>query len=122
MIGMFTTLSFRKFPADYPLICLLVEFTFSSSEIGRDLDFTIIMIDPDGKRLIDQKGKMRIDRNKPNLAKLIEESKAIVIQMGNVKFEKAGEHAICLLIGNEERARIALRVDHVQSHPPADQT
>jgi len=90
MIGIFDNIVAPYLPIDHPAFFLCAQLEFSAEEAGTPLDAKIMLLDPDGRKLleIEAQGEVPQDANFGPIR--------VFMQFGipGTRFEKPGEHRL----------------------------
>jgi hypothetical protein len=103
--GTFDTLFTPQLPAVHPSCSIAIRLRVANSEAGAH-DFEIRVLTPDKQQLHSIKGRGEIRAN-PNADYT---SMNIVMNLNNLKLEKAGKYAIEFYFDNEFRSGLSLHV------------
>ncbi len=110
LIGMFSRVHARGFPASHPQLCVYVALTEGYGET----EFTIRVVDTNDERppIVEGKGKVRFKdpRSIANLA----------LQFHGLTFPASGEYRVQLYSSGELLREARLELVHVKPRPPKD--
>ncbi len=112
VLGVFDQITADKFPYAIPQFFIVVRFSASPAEFGLKKEFQIVLLDPDGKPMARIGGKGAVPTPDSGGRASLE----LILGMANVPFQRAGRHAISILVGGEEKGSIPL--DVVQDKGP----
>jgi hypothetical protein len=108
VVGTFDTLFTPNLPSKHPLCSLAIRFRIANSEAGKH-DFEIKTIGPDGKEFNPKvKGDLTVMAN-PNADYT---TLNLVMNMNNLKLEKAGKHHFEFHFDGEFRSGLTMTVVH----------
>ncbi|MCC6836675.1 MAG: hypothetical protein IT213_16945 [Cytophagales bacterium] len=106
VVGTFDTLFTQSLPTQHPHCTLAIRFRVANSEAGKH-DFEIRTVGPDGKEFIPNiKGDRTVMPN-PNADYT---TFNVVVNMNNLKLEKAGKHSFEFYFDGEFRSGLTMTV------------
>jgi hypothetical protein len=94
----------RTFPLRQPHICLVVGLAVASTELDREHELRIVLLDPDGRELSGATGSLVAHGHADGRDELITFS----IDLWNVTFPAPGDHSVRILVNGSERKRLPL--------------
>jgi hypothetical protein len=113
ILGIFDVIHVQNFPVTHPQMQLVMRFEADNVEAGKTKKLEIQLMDEDGKRLFVLGGEFTLGIGQPG--ELIGSNQILTINM--MKFEKPGSHEFKILINDELKAEVPLKV--VQYRPPS---
>ncbi|MDX6770803.1 MAG: hypothetical protein SF051_14805 [Elusimicrobiota bacterium] len=106
VLGIFTTIHARNFPAIHPQLQIVIMWEASRTESGRKKKLEIQLRDQDGGKMFAVGGEFVIPEGVPG--KRIQGNNIVVLN--GVKFEKPGDYTFHVLINDEEKGEAVLAV------------
>jgi hypothetical protein len=94
MIGIFENIVAPYFPLDHPPFHLCLQFEFGPDEADDALDIRIVLIDPDGKTLLDIGAEGRVPRDTNGGPVLL----FMHLGIPGLRFERVGDHRMDVLV------------------------
>ncbi len=115
ILGIFEVIQVSTFPATHPQMQLVMRFEADISESGKTKKLEIQLMDEDGKRLMNLGGEMTLGQKQPGQS--MTTSQILTINM--MKFEAPGNYEFKILINDELKAEVPLRLIQARSPEPA---
>lgn len=106
ILGIFDIVYTNTLPARHPKIHLILKLDANIEETKMDKKITIKLMDPDGKTLMEVGGDFTIGEVKPG--ELFTVNSILTLQ--NINFEQEGHHDFHILIGEELKRTVPLKV------------
>ena len=107
VMGIFGTIFSRKFPTVHSIMFVVFKLVASPSEYDTTRKITVLLIDEDGRNeLVRVEADIHITR--PKEGGNVEISQALQLQ--NVLFPEPGEYQVAILVDNDEKATLALKL------------
>ena len=107
VLGAFSNINAASFPAVHPAMVLVLQLEASPAEYGRTRQFEAAFLDSDGKQIAEFKADLQMyapdDPSVPS-------NDYVLINIPPMPFPHAGDYAVHVLIGDEEKARIPFRL------------
>lgn len=103
-----------SFPVTHPHLSLVIRLLVHPAEAGRDHELEIRMMDTDGRSLANVQGTFSATGGGP-IGR--EAPVNMVFNMVNTRFERAGDYSFEILINNEHKKSLPLRVTLVSLAP-----
>jgi hypothetical protein len=116
ILGIFNIIWGRRFPLTHHSMQLILRLEAHSPESGTKRQLTIRLDDPDGKNLFQMNAAILIPKGRPGEPIVMDH----VVAFNQVQFERAGDHAFNILIDNDLKGAIPLKV--MQVAPVADES
>jgi hypothetical protein len=113
IMGIYNVIQVPGFPAIYPQIVLVVKFEAHSAEAGQTKKVQIRFMDEDGRTLIDVNGNLGLGEGRSGEKIVVDQ----IFVFNSVKFERAGDYEIKILVNGEPKKDVPLKV--VQFTKPA---
>ena len=112
IMGIFQEINPPFLPFPLPQMYLVVSFSAGPAEIGTVRNLRIPLLHSDGQELLAMEAQMTIPRpNRPGSRAYINQT----IGLAGVTFERPGDYAFSILVGDDEKATVPLHVND----PPA---
>ena len=106
IMGIFDSIQVQQFPVTHPQMQLVMRFEADISEAGKKKKVEVQLMDDDGKRLFVLGGEFTFGPGRPGDA--IGSNHILTINM--MKFERPGDYEFKILINDELKAEIPLKV------------
>jgi hypothetical protein len=106
ILGIFDVIHVQDFPVTHPQMQLVMRFEADLSEAGKTKRLEIQLMDEDGKRLFVLGGEFTLGPGQPG--EVIGTNQILTINM--MKFEAPGNHEFKILINDELKAEVPLKV------------
>ena len=110
IMGIFGELNPPVLPFNLPQAFLVTLFSAGAAEIGTDKKMRVVLLDGDGKQVVSIEQSVKLPSPKRPGDRL---NINFVLGMAGIRFERAGDYAFSILVGDEEKASIPLRVNEV---------
>ena len=118
IMGIFGVLWAKKFPAAHPQMQLVIEFEADRAEAGRMREMEIQLRSEDGPQVLPPlKGKMQMGAVPPGELSRMHQ----ILVLNNVRFEAQGQYQFVVMVDNEVKGQIPLKVVHLASESPVTQ-
>lgn len=104
------------FPVTHPHMALVLRMLVHPAEADHTHMLEIRMMDSDGGQLANIEGSFSATATGAQPGREI--SMNLVINMGNTRFERAGDYSIEILINNQHMKSLPLRLHQVEGPPP----
>ncbi|MBI4064191.1 MAG: hypothetical protein HY401_07820 [Elusimicrobia bacterium] len=115
--GAFDTLCVRELPASWPRLTLVMRFLLTPAESGRPHALEIIVLDEDGKKIVNLSSSLNVERP-PNMLSGTKQSVPIALNFFNARFDKKGSYSIEILVNGTSLKSIPLKI--LLQKPPAE--
>lgn len=112
ILGMFNALQAPSFPCAHPQMCLVLRFEASRSEEGKSRTIEIQLSDSDGAKVFSINASLVVPKGKPGMPIRIDH----ILAMNGVRFPKPGDYVFNVLIGDDQKASVELKL--LQVTPP----
>jgi len=98
MVGIFDNIVVPKFPIDHPPFFLCIQMEFDPNEGDQDMTVVAVLIDEDGKQIMDVTASGKVPRDPRN------GSTRLFIQflMPPMRFEKPGDYRLDVLFNDQK--------------------
>lgn len=113
ILGIFDSIQVQQFPVTHPQMQLVMRFEGDISEAGKKKKVEVQLMDEDGKKLFVLGGEFALGPGRPG--EMIGSNHILTINM--MKFEHPGDYEFKILINDELKAEVPLKV--LQWTPPA---
>ncbi|MBI4369019.1 MAG: hypothetical protein HY547_02195 [Elusimicrobia bacterium] len=107
--GAFDTIWIKEPPVTVPHMTLAMRFLFSPAEAGRQHSLEIIILDEDGKKLVNLQSNLNVERSQ-GLTMGIKQPVPIALNFFNIRFEKSGVYSVEILFNGSSLKSIPLRL------------
>jgi hypothetical protein len=114
-MGIFDVIHAQNFPVTHPQMQLVMRFEADISESGKTKKLEIQLMDDDGKKLFVLGGEFTLGQGQPGQA--IGSNQILTINM--MKFEQPGNYEFKILINDELKAEVPLKVMRCNPSPSA---
>lgn len=112
ILGIFDSIQAQQFPVTHPQMQLVMRFEADRSEAGKTKKIEVQLMDEDGQRLFVLGGEFNLSTGRPG--EPIGSNHILMIHM--LKFEHPGTYEFKILINDELKAEVPLKV--LQFSPP----
>lgn len=93
MVGIFENVVAPFYPIDHPAFHICLQFEFGPDEADDDLDIRIVLIDPDGKNLLDIGAEGKVPRDANGAPVLL----FMHLGIPGLRIERQGDHRMDVL-------------------------
>jgi len=112
ILGIFDVIHAQSFPMSHPQMQLVMRFEADIAEAGKTKKLEIKLMDDDGKNLFELNGGFTLGQGQAGETMVTNQ----ILTINMMKFEKPGNHEFKILINDELKAEVPLKV--VQYIPP----
>lgn len=112
ILGMFNALQAPSFPCAHPQMCLVLRFEASRAEEGKTRTIEIQLSDSDGAKVFSINASLLVPHGKSGMPIRIDH----ILAMNGVRFPKPGDYVFNVLIGDDQKAAVDLKL--LQVTPP----
>ncbi len=106
VLGIFSNIYATNFPANHPQMRLIFMWEAHHVECGKTKQIEIELCDADGKKIFSIGGEFKIPEGKSG--KSIYGNQ--IVELNNVRFEKAGEYVFNIIINGEHKTEAPFEV------------
>jgi uncharacterized protein DUF6941 len=106
ILGVFHALGASSYPATHPQMFLVVCFEADRSEEGKNKKVEIQLADEDGNRLFAVSAAAIVPTGPPGQVIRMNQ----ILALNNVRFPKAGDYVFNILIGDDHKAAVELKL------------
>ena len=110
ILGIFDRISTQSLPAIHPQMQLIMILEADRSDADREHKLGIELINADGAKLLSMSGNIKFSTPPPGEHIRINH----IIQLNNLRFERFGSFEFKILINNEVRKSVLLRVAEIK--------
>ncbi len=110
ILGIFNGLGAAAFPATHPSMHLVLRFEASRAEEGKNKQIEIQLADSDGSRLFTIATELVLPQGIPGQPIRMNH----ILALNGVRFPKAGDYVFNILIGDDQKATVDLRLVEAQ--------
>ena len=115
--GCFDTIWTKQVPVTHHHMALSMRFELTPSEFGHPHKLEVLIVDEDGHRVAAANGVLNVAPD-PRVGEKWRPQRIIfVLNFGNLKFEKFGDHAIDVLVNDSSVKNIPLRIAPLTESP-----
>ena len=115
VLGVFSNIDALRFPVIHAAMVLVLQLEASPAEYGRTKKFEIAFLDADGNRIAGLEADLQM--NAPDdLASPTNDY--VVINIPPTPFPHAGDYAVHILIGDEDKAQVRFRLTDRSADQP----
>lgn len=110
ILGIFNLIRAKAFPLVLPAMQLVMTFEAPHSEVGTTKNVRVKLMDGDGRQILEIGGQFTLAGGTPG-----ETMKSNhIINFNNIAFPRVGDYVFCILINEEEKTRVPLKVIQIQ--------
>ena len=113
ILGIFDVIHAQNFPITHPQMQLVMRFEADIAEEGKSKKLEIKLMDDDGKTLFVLNGGFTLGQGQAGETMISNQ----ILTINMMKFENPGNHEFKILINDELKAEVPLKV--VQYNPPS---
>ena len=114
ILGIFNGLGAASFPVIHPQMALVLRFEASRAEEGKTRAIELQLADSDGRKVFQIGAQLVVPTGAPgSLIRLNH-----ILMLNNIQFPKAGDYVFNVLIGDDQKAAIDLKIVEVRQPPP----
>ncbi|MFA5148976.1 MAG: hypothetical protein WC491_07635 [Candidatus Omnitrophota bacterium] len=106
ILGIFGAIHCRVFPATHPQMQLVMSLEAMPVEAGQPKKIEVKLVDSDGKQLFGISGQLELKAAKAG--EPIRNNH--ILQLNNIIFEKPGDYAFHILVGDDLKETVPLKV------------
>lgn len=118
VMGLFTIINAPVLPWIHPQMQLVLEFEAGPAEWDTEKKIEIKLLDADGNQVLAVGGTARVPRGERGRRVRINS----IMTLGNVRFNAEGDYIFAVLIGEETKKEVSLRVNFAPPVPPVVKT
>ena len=107
VLGAFNNITASRFPAVHPAMVLVLQLKASPAEYGQTKQFEIKILDADGDHIADFMADLQVDKPEDPAAP---NNNYVVMNVPPMPFPHAGDYAVHILIGGEDKAEVPFRL------------
>lgn len=111
ILGVFDLIRARTFPVRHRSMQLIMILEAEPAEAGSDKDIQVKLMDADGQKVFEISGQMKLPH--PKSGETIKSNQ--ILNLNNIRFEKPGDYAFCILINGEQKARVPVKLVQIRS-------
>jgi hypothetical protein len=115
VMGIFNDINCSQFPARHSAMHLVAKLGAELGEYGQARDFTVKLVDADGKPIFDLSGQFQVPKGgqgrKPEVN--------LILELKDIVFPKEGIYEFVLLIDKDHKGELSLYVNKVDVSQPA---
>jgi len=106
ILGILDEASYPRYPAIIPTLYVVVCFSASPAEANTEKKVEVVLVDPDGAELNRASQTVRVEPSGiPGRRSAIN----IIVQMQLVELPAAGDYAVAVLVGGDEKRSVGIR-------------
>jgi hypothetical protein len=107
IMGIFSTIFATQFPARHPSMHIVAKLIGELGEEGQTRDVRILLLDPDGKRILEVGGEMevpqRVNAQKPEIN--------AIVCLQEVVFPVPGPYNFILMVDKDQKGELPISVE-----------
>lgn len=111
IMGIFELIRTNKLPVVHPQMQLVVVLRGDRGDANREHQLALELIDEDGKKIFGMEGKMQFGAPPEGQDVRLNQ----IIQLNNIRFERAGRYDFKIIINSEVRGSVPLSVLEITS-------
>ena len=116
ILGVFNALGAATFPVVHPQMALVLRFEATRAESGKSRQVELQLADNDGSKLFQISAQLVVPPGQPGTPIRLNH----ILMLNNIQFPKAGDYVFNVLVGDDQKAAIDLRLVEVrQPQTPA---
>lgn len=113
IMGVFNALGASTFPVVHPQIAMVLRFEANRAEEGKTRKIEIALADGDGAKLFAIGADLVVPQAPPGTPIRLNH----ILMLNNLQFPRAGDYVFNVLIGDDHKAAIDLRLIEVKPEP-----
>jgi hypothetical protein len=116
ILGVFNALGGHTFPVVHPQMALVLRFEASHAEAGKARRLELQLSDGDGGKLFRIDAQLVVPKGAPGMPIRLDH----ILMLHGIQFPKPGDYVFNVLVGDDQKAAIDLRLIQVQmpTQPP----
>ncbi len=116
ILGIFNALGASAFPVVHPQMALVLRFEATRAEGGKARQVELQLADSDGQKLFQISAQLMIPTGAPGAPIRLNH----ILMLNNIQFPRAGDYVFNILVGDDQKAGIELRIVEVKQpqQPP----
>ena len=107
ILGIFNALGAHTFPVVHPQMALVLRFEATRAEEGKGRQIELQLADSDGQKIFKISAQLVIPTGGPTGAPIRLNH---ILMLNNIQFPKAGDYMFSVLVGDDEKASIDLKL------------
>jgi len=111
IMGIFNALGAQQFPVVHPQMALVLRFEASRAEEGKQRQVELQLADMDGTKLFKIGAQLMVPTGSPAGQPIRLNH---ILMLNNVQFEKPGDYMFSVLVNDDEKASIDLKIVEVK--------
>jgi len=111
IMGIFNALGAQQFPVVHPQMALVLRFEASRAEEGKQRQVELQLANSDGAKLFKIGAQLMVPTGSPPGQPIRLNH---ILMLNNVQFEKAGDYMFSVLVNDDEKASIDLKIVEVK--------
>lgn len=118
VLGAFDVINAPSFPTIHPAMVLVLQLAASPAEYGQTKKLVITILDADANHIADIKADLQVNAPDDPAAP---SNDYIVLKIPPMPFPHAGDYAIHILIGGEDKTQVRFRLTDRSVSPPQEE-
>jgi hypothetical protein len=118
ILGVFHALGAQSYPATHPQMYLVVCFEATRSEEGKNKKVEIQLADDDGQKLFAVEAAVLVPQGAPGQRIRMNQ----ILALNNVRFPKPGDYVFNILVGDDQKAAVDLKLVEAKLEQRAPRT
>ncbi len=115
ILGIFNALGAHSFPVVHPQMALVLRFEASRAEEGKGRQIELQLADNDGQKLFKIGAQLAVPTGAPPGTPIRLNH---ILMLNNIQFPKPGDYVFSVLVGDDEKASIDLKIVEVRQPSP----
>jgi hypothetical protein len=115
ILGIFNALHAASFPCAHPHMCLVLRFEATRAEENKTRNLEIQLADSDGTKVFAINASLVVPPGQPGMPIRLDH----IIALNGVRFPKAGDYVFNVLIGDDQKASVDLKLIQTKAPMPA---
>ena len=111
ILGIFNALGAQSFPVVHPQMALVLRFEASRSEEGKGRQIELQLVDNDGQKMFKIGAQLMVPTGSPPGQPIRLNH---ILMLNNIQFPKPGDYQFSVLVGDDEKASIDLKIIEVR--------
>jgi len=110
IMGIFNALGAASFPVVHPQMALVLRFEATRAEEGKSRAIELQLADSDGGKVFQISAQLVVPPSTPGTPIRLNH----ILMLNNIQFPKAGDYVFNVLIGDDQKAAIDLKIVEVK--------
>lgn len=115
ILGVFNALGANTFPVVHPQMALVLRFEATRAEEGKTRQIELQLADGDGQKLFKIEAQLVLPAGAPGTPIRLNH----ILMLNGIQFPKAGDYVFNVLVGDDQKAAIDLKLVEVKPSIPS---